>query len=276
MAPDGTDGAIGLLSHRALPQLCVQLDGRCPLSARRRALSGLAAVLRSRSLDAGTALELLRRCGAVGHLLEILREDIKDSPASTPASIATAARGSSGGGRVGPPPSQSDAALRDGALHALGLIAHLGGIELLQPPNKLTAVLAGALFADDVCTRAHAAVFWRAATVWESYANDLARAIFPLGAVRSSGVRIEGHGAFTNGVGVLLALSAGGTGEGGVASRAGVECALAAAGALANTLQHAALRPLWTSAPEKLAYLLMLDDEQVKRILALPDKLTRP
>ena len=41
-------------------------------------------------------------------------------------------------------------------------------------------------------------------------------------------------------------------------------------------LQHAGLRPLWTSAPETLAYLIKLDEEQVERILALPNKLARP
>ena len=54
----------------------------------------------------------------------------------------------------------------------------------------------------------------------------------------------------------------------------GLACAQAAAGALANTLAHPALRPLWTTTPETLAYLVKLDEEQVARIRALPAKLS--
>ena len=43
-----------------------------------------------------------------------------------------------------------------------------------------------------------------------------------------------------------------------------------AACALANTLKHVALRPLWTSLPDTLGYLMKLEDAQVERLLALP------
>ena len=110
--------------------------------------------------------------------------------------------------------------------------------------------------------------------MWEAVANALARSIFPIGAVRGAGVCIEAHGAFTNGVGVLLALTAAHHAAPSVYhAEAGLACAQAAAGALANTLAHAPLRHLWTTSPDTLGYLLKLDESQVERIRALPEKL---
>ena len=197
-------GAMGLggVSHRSVPQLCVLLQEWSPAGAQRRGVLALAETLRSRSLDAGTALELLRRCGLVRRLLELLHEPHGLLEA------ATAAATGAGAGRVGPPPSQPDELLRDGSVHLLALVAHLGGSDLLAPLPLLTAVLGGALISGEPNTRAQAAAFWAAACVWEGYANALARAIFPIAVVRSAGVRVEGHGAFANGIAVLLALSA--------------------------------------------------------------------
>ena len=76
--------------------------------------------------------------------------------------------------------------------------------------------------------------------MWTSFAAALARAIFPVGAVRSAGVRVEGTGAFTNGLAVLLALTRR-EHEGGWGTS--LPCAQAAAAALVNALQHSSLRP---------------------------------
>lgn len=266
-------GVVGV-SHRGIPQLCCQMRDFCPLATRRRAVSGLAEVLRSRSLDAGSALELLRRCGAVNRLLELLYESggggggLAGGNGEGGAAAAAAEALSNTSGRVAPPPTQPDAALRDGCLHLLTLIAHLGGLDILRPLNRITAALGGALVSTEPSARAQAAEFWRAATLWESTAGALARAIFPLGGVRSAGVRVEGSGAFTNGVAVLLALTRR-EHEGGWGTS--LPCAQAAAAALVNTLTHPSLRPIW--ATPTLGYLIKLDDEQVARIMELPARL---
>ena len=270
----GVDGLIGV-SHRALPQLCQQLMSWNPTAARRRGVAALAKVLSSRSLDPGTALELLRRGDAVTCLLDILYPD--DSPAAAQLADCVSDRGS--GGRIGPPPAQTDVPLRDGALHLLALIAHLGGLELLQPVPRIAAALGGALVASEPSVRALAATFWRAATVWETFGAALAKAVFPLGAVRAAGMRVESPGAFTNGIAVVLALAKPpADGSAPEMMHLGVLASIvqeAAAGALANTLLHDALRPLWTTAADTLAYLVKLDDKQVARLRALPAQMAR-
>ena len=47
----------------------------------------------------------------------------------------------------------------------------------------------------------------------------------------------------------------------------------AATYALANVLQHRSLTPLWTTEPERLAYLIKLEEEQIARVLMLPAQL---
>ena len=47
----------------------------------------------------------------------------------------------------------------------------------------------------------------------------------------------------------------------------------AAAGALANVLQHANLEPLWTTEAERLAYLVSIDADERARLLGLPERL---
>ena len=258
------------VSHRALPQLCCQLSDFCPLVTRRKAVIGLAEVLRSRSLDAGSALELLRRCGAIDRLIDILFDD-GTGETTAGGAVAGPAQGLGGGStssRVAPPPTQPDAVLRDGCLHLLVLIAHLGGLELLCPVQRVTAALGGALVSTEPSARAQAADFWRAVAIWEVFAESLARAIFPLGAVRSAGVRVEGTGAFTNGVAVLLALTRR-EHEGGWGTS--LACAQSAAAALVSSLAHPNLQNLW-KAPT-LGYLIKLDDQQIAGIRELPAKL---
>ena len=92
-----------------------------------RGVAALATVLSSRSLDAGTALELLRRGDTTACLLELLYPE----GTAAAAQLASTTQGGSVGGKVGPPPAQTDVALRDGCLHLLALIAHLGGFGLL-------------------------------------------------------------------------------------------------------------------------------------------------
>jgi hypothetical protein len=313
-------GLLGVsgVSHRALPQLCQQLEPYCPLTTRRRAVLGLGEVLRGRSLDAGTALELLRRCQCVPLLVDLLYGGAgTDQPhphhggggggggfgSGSGSSGGSGGSGSGGGaqgpggaaavpgvgprtsaavaalsatkgsGRVAPAPTQPDAVVRDGALHLLAQIAYLGGLDLLTPVQTITAALGGALVSTEPSARAQAAEFWRAASVWEVYAGAFARAIFPLGGVRSAGVRVEGQGAFTNGIAVLLALTRR-EHEGGWGTS--LACAQAAAAALVNTLEHSALRPLWTTRPETISYLIRLDDDQIARIRELPARLATP
>jgi hypothetical protein len=268
-APNSDSSIMGVVgvSHRAVPQLCQQLMAWSPINAKRRGVQALAEVLGSRSLEPATALELLRRGQVIECLLDILY------PEGTAASqqLAYASVTSTGGGKVGPPPEQSDGPLRDGSLHLLALIAHLGGFELLQPLPRIASALGGALVAAEPSVRAHAAAFWRAVTVWEAYAAALARAIYPLTAVRSAGIRVDMDvGAFTSGITILRTLSTPPTSLHGIPVNNLQE---AAAGALANVLQHGNLKPLWTTSPDKLAYLTRLDDEQVKALVAIASQL---
>jgi hypothetical protein len=177
-------------------------------------------------------------------------------------------------------------------LHALALIAHRGGLRLFEQAEggvaRVASVLGGALLAPTAATRAHAAAFWCAACVWEPFAALLLRAIFSVNAAVAVGLLLESkattsassarRGAFVNGLGVLQALA-----EphdlltAPSAERAAVlDGAYAAAGALANLLQHPRLRPLWTYEADKLAYLVRVDPEEETRLLRLPERLLLP
>lgn len=280
--PDAASGdapvGVGGVSHRALPPLCQQLREWNSLGAKRRGVQGLSTVLSARSLDAATALELLRRGDTVACVLDLLYP-----PGSAAAAqLASAGAGGVGGGKIGPSPSQTDVPLRDGCLHLLGLIAHLGGSELLTPLPRIAAALGGALVASEPSVRAHAAAFWRAASVWAPFAAALVKLIFPLGAVRSAGVTVDAtNSSFTNGLNVLLGLAnnphhphpLGGAAPPPDLMTLGVHASVqleSAACALAHILQHDTLDALWTSAPDTLAYLIKLDDEAVGRLIALP------
>ena len=59
-----------------------------PPAARRRGVIGLAEVLRARSLDASTALELLRRAGVTTRLVELLYEEGALAAASAGGSVS--------------------------------------------------------------------------------------------------------------------------------------------------------------------------------------------
>jgi hypothetical protein len=54
------------------------------------------------------------------------------------------------------------------------------------------------------------------------------------------------------------------------------ELALAAAGAVANVLQHASLAPLWTDAPRRQSYLLAVGEAERERLLRRPAELAKP
>jgi len=284
-------GAVGSMSHRALPCLCQQFAAWAPPALQERGLAFLGLVLASRSVDSGMALELLRRAWTVTRLLNLLH-DVGDAEDEDALAAAEAAASAASSGRVAPPPAQPDGALRDGALHALALIAHRGGLRLFEQAEggvaRVASVLGGALLAPTAATRAHAAAFWCAACVWEPFAALLLRAIFSVNAAVAVGLLLESkattsassarRGAFVNGLGVLQALA-----EphdlltAPSAERAAVlDGAYAAAGALANLLQHPRLRPLWTYEADKLAYLVRVDAEEETRLLRLPERLLLP
>jgi hypothetical protein len=54
------------------------------------------------------------------------------------------------------------------------------------------------------------------------------------------------------------------------------ELALAAAGAVANVLQHASLAPLWTDAPRRQSYMLAVGEAERERLLRRPAELAKP
>ena len=54
------------------------------------------------------------------------------------------------------------------------------------------------------------------------------------------------------------------------------ELALAAAGAVANVLQHDSLAPLWTDAPRRQSYLLGVGEVERERLLGRPAELAKP
>ena len=265
------------VSHRSVPRLCVMLAPWAPAAVQRRGMAGLRRVLSARSVDAPAALELLRRCGTAARLMDLLQEGPSDDGGGAPRS-----------GWVGPPPAQPDASLREGAMHLLALISHLGGIELLTPIDRVCAIMGGALLSPATATQLQAAAFWRAASVWHQFAAALGRAIFPLEAVRTTGflpTRGGGGGGrsgmYTSGLGVLRAMALHPPAGGSTAPRdasaltTDESVSLAAACALAHVLQHAPLRPLWTTEPEKLSYLTRIDEPEAISLLALPDTLAR-
>ena len=284
-------GAVGSMSHRALPCLCQQFAAWAPPALQERGLAFLGLVLASRSVDSGMALELLRRAWTVTRLLNLLH-DVGDAEDEDALAAAEAAASAVSSGRVAPPPAQPDGALRDGALHALALIAHRGGLRLFEQAEggvaRVASVLGGALLAPTAATRAHAAAFWCAACVWEPFAALLLRAIFSVDAAVAVGLLLESEaskrassarrGAFVNGLGILQALAEPhGVLTAPSAERAAVlDGAYAAAGALANLLQHPRLRPLWTHEADKLAYLVRVDAEEETRLLRLPERLLLP
>jgi len=53
------------------------------------------------------------------------------------------------------------------------------------------------------------------------------------------------------------------------------ELALAAAGAVANVLQHDSLAPLWTDAPRRQSYLLGVGEAERVRLLGRPAELAK-
>ena len=75
---------------------------------------------------------------------------------------------------------------------------------------------------------------------------------------------VEGK-ELTSGLAVMCAL----------ATAAEPELALAAAGAVANVLQHASLAPMWSEAPRRQAYLLAISEAERARLLARPAELAR-
>ena len=121
--------------------------------------------------------------------------------------------------------------------------------------------------------------------MWPAFAAALCKLIFPLGSVRSAGIGVAGsNSSFTNGLNVLLGLAnnphhphpLGASALPPERTILGVHAGRqqeAATYALANVLQHRSLTPLWTTEPERLAYLIKLEEEQIARVLMLPAQL---
>ena len=183
---------------------------------------------------------------------------------------------------------QPDRALRDACLACLALVAHIGGRELLSPA-ACAPPLCGALISAEPSTRLLAACFWRSACAYEGLAAALAKSIFSVASVRAAAIPFKGGGrrggAYTNGIAVLRALAlaappreggdAAGAAAGAAAGVAAAEAvpadlAHAAACALCNLLRHESIRPLWTTAPDRLAYLVRLSSDEEQRWRAGP------